>query len=228
MDRGVKAEDYAAHGVAEYWLVDPQQEQIEKYLLKGRRYGPATVLRKGSISSRSLALPRDLVGRDRWARRTRQVAGPERPARRSGPTWRFMGDRLESRRRPGDRPPYLSCEVVSIKWMGDSWGTDWKVGGTVDSWGPLGRFTGGDFREGRRSPQQGGAVVAHREEGMAIVREADFRIEAGLAGEHGDVASALDIPDLDRVAARGAGGDQAATVRRERQIDNLGQVGSGN
>jgi len=33
------------------------------------------------------------VGRDRWARRTRQFTKPERPARRSGPTptWRFMG-----------------------------------------------------------------------------------------------------------------------------------------
>ncbi len=29
-DRGVKMEDYAAHGVAEYWLVDPNAETVEQ------------------------------------------------------------------------------------------------------------------------------------------------------------------------------------------------------
>lgn len=32
-DRGVKFKDYAAHGVAEYWIIDPVKESIEKYLL---------------------------------------------------------------------------------------------------------------------------------------------------------------------------------------------------
>jgi len=32
-DRGVKFEDYAAHGVREYWIVDPQDETVEQYLL---------------------------------------------------------------------------------------------------------------------------------------------------------------------------------------------------
>lgn len=32
-DRGVKFEDYAAHGVQEYWIVDPREEVIEQYLL---------------------------------------------------------------------------------------------------------------------------------------------------------------------------------------------------
>ena len=32
-DRTVKFEDYAAHGVDEYWIVDPQQKTIEQYLL---------------------------------------------------------------------------------------------------------------------------------------------------------------------------------------------------
>jgi len=31
-DRGVKFEDYAAHGVAEYWIVDPDQNILEQYL----------------------------------------------------------------------------------------------------------------------------------------------------------------------------------------------------
>ena len=32
-DRGVKFEDYASHGVGEYWIVDPDEESIEQYLL---------------------------------------------------------------------------------------------------------------------------------------------------------------------------------------------------
>ncbi len=32
-DRGVKFDDYAAHGVQEYWIVDPDEETIEQYLL---------------------------------------------------------------------------------------------------------------------------------------------------------------------------------------------------
>lgn len=33
IDRGVKFEDYAAHGVAEYWIVDPETETLEQYRL---------------------------------------------------------------------------------------------------------------------------------------------------------------------------------------------------
>lgn len=32
-DRGIKFKDYAAHGVMEYWIVDPSKETVEKYLL---------------------------------------------------------------------------------------------------------------------------------------------------------------------------------------------------
>jgi Uma2 family endonuclease len=37
-DRGVKMENYAAHGVREYWLVDSAQEFIEQYDLQAERY----------------------------------------------------------------------------------------------------------------------------------------------------------------------------------------------
>ena len=33
IDRGVKKIDYAANGIAEYWIVDPVRRQIEQYLL---------------------------------------------------------------------------------------------------------------------------------------------------------------------------------------------------
>ena len=33
-DRGIKMEDYAAHGVKEYWLVEPQKQLVEQYYLK--------------------------------------------------------------------------------------------------------------------------------------------------------------------------------------------------
>lgn len=32
-DRGVKFDDYAAHGVSEYWIIDPAKELLEQYVL---------------------------------------------------------------------------------------------------------------------------------------------------------------------------------------------------
>jgi len=37
-DRGVKFLDYAAHGVGEYWIIDPDQEIVEQYALEGEAY----------------------------------------------------------------------------------------------------------------------------------------------------------------------------------------------
>jgi Uma2 family endonuclease len=37
-DREIKFADYAAHGVAEYWIVDTDQKSIEQYLLEGTQY----------------------------------------------------------------------------------------------------------------------------------------------------------------------------------------------
>jgi len=33
-DYGIKFEDYAAHGVNEYWIIDTEKESIEQYILK--------------------------------------------------------------------------------------------------------------------------------------------------------------------------------------------------
>ena len=37
-DRGIKFEDYALHGVREYWIIDPEQEFVEQYFLRGEIY----------------------------------------------------------------------------------------------------------------------------------------------------------------------------------------------
>ena len=37
-DRGVKREDYAAHGVAEYWIVDADDETVVAHRIEGRQY----------------------------------------------------------------------------------------------------------------------------------------------------------------------------------------------
>jgi Uma2 family endonuclease len=33
VDRGIKKQDYAAHGVQEYWIIDPIRQRIEQYIL---------------------------------------------------------------------------------------------------------------------------------------------------------------------------------------------------
>jgi Uma2 family endonuclease len=33
MDRGIKKQDYAEHGVREYWIIDPIRQRIEQYIL---------------------------------------------------------------------------------------------------------------------------------------------------------------------------------------------------
>lgn len=37
-DRGVKFEDYAAHGVGEYWIIDTDQQVVEQYILEGENF----------------------------------------------------------------------------------------------------------------------------------------------------------------------------------------------
>lgn len=37
-DRGVKFKDYQAHGINEYWIIDPKDETLEQYHLFGEEY----------------------------------------------------------------------------------------------------------------------------------------------------------------------------------------------
>jgi Uma2 family endonuclease len=54
-DRGQKFRDYEAHGVQEYWLVDPGNELIEQYLLRGSRYVLAVKAASGEVRSEAVA-----------------------------------------------------------------------------------------------------------------------------------------------------------------------------
>lgn len=54
-DRTVKFEDYAAHGIREYWIVDPETERVEQYELAGEQYRLRVKADSGEL--RSLAVP---------------------------------------------------------------------------------------------------------------------------------------------------------------------------
>lgn len=51
LDRGIKHEDYAANGVAEYWLVNPVLEQVEQFALREGRYVAVGTYADGVIKS---------------------------------------------------------------------------------------------------------------------------------------------------------------------------------
>ncbi len=50
-DRTTKFQDYAAHGVAEYWIVDAENETIEQYYLQNEEYGLLLKAKDGTINS---------------------------------------------------------------------------------------------------------------------------------------------------------------------------------
>ncbi|MGQ0540643.1 MAG: Uma2 family endonuclease [Blastocatellia bacterium] len=50
-DRETKFQDYAAHGVTEYWIVDPDMETVEQYLLKNEEYDLLLKSKDGVIES---------------------------------------------------------------------------------------------------------------------------------------------------------------------------------
>ncbi len=81
-DRGVKMEDYAAHGVREYWLVDPDREVVELYDLEGERYTLRAKQADGTLRSRvvtGFTVPvRAVFDRALNLETLRQLTGPDR------------------------------------------------------------------------------------------------------------------------------------------------------
>lgn len=53
-DREIKFQDYAAHGVSEYWIVDPDAETIEQYILDHGDYALHLKSNDGHIESRAV------------------------------------------------------------------------------------------------------------------------------------------------------------------------------
>lgn len=53
-DRGLKFDLYAASGVREYWLVDPDERTLEVYVLRGRAYAPLGSYRQGEVAASEL------------------------------------------------------------------------------------------------------------------------------------------------------------------------------
>ena len=51
MDRGVKFDDYASHGVSEYWIIDPVLETVEQYRLNEKVYDLTVKAKTGELES---------------------------------------------------------------------------------------------------------------------------------------------------------------------------------
>jgi Uma2 family endonuclease len=55
-DRGVKFRDYAHHGVKEYWIIDPEKQTIEQYLLQDdkKEFELFVKIHEGEIESKAV------------------------------------------------------------------------------------------------------------------------------------------------------------------------------
>lgn len=54
-DRETKFDDYAAHGVKEYWILDPDAEVVEQYLLRDEEYRLIKKTDSGILKSEAIA-----------------------------------------------------------------------------------------------------------------------------------------------------------------------------
>lgn len=50
-DREIKFQDYAAHGIREYWIIEPENEFIEQYFLQAEEYELLLKAKDGTIES---------------------------------------------------------------------------------------------------------------------------------------------------------------------------------
>lgn len=89
-DRGIKFEDYAVHGVREYWIVDAVAETIEVFRLDGQVYGIAEPLKQGIVASEvvpgfSIPVRSIFDDRENLAALRSILSGTAAAARRRGP-----------------------------------------------------------------------------------------------------------------------------------------------
>ncbi|HYV92428.1 MAG TPA: Uma2 family endonuclease [Chitinophagales bacterium] len=54
VDWGVKFEDYASHGINEYWIIDPRKKILEQYFLDKEQYHLQFKGKSGTVKSRSI------------------------------------------------------------------------------------------------------------------------------------------------------------------------------
>ncbi len=54
IDRGIKFNDYEAHQVEEYWIIDPETQVLEQYLLEDKKYQLRLKAKEGTVSSQAL------------------------------------------------------------------------------------------------------------------------------------------------------------------------------
>jgi len=54
-DRNIKFKDYEAHRIPEYWIIDPEKEVVEQYILQDGVYELQLKTAQGTISSYSLS-----------------------------------------------------------------------------------------------------------------------------------------------------------------------------
>ena len=73
-DRGIKYDDYEKHGVQEYWIIDPDKQALEQYLLDSKgNYELYLKAQSGYVEARAikgLKLPIEAIFDDRLAHET--------------------------------------------------------------------------------------------------------------------------------------------------------------
>lgn len=54
IDREIKFKDYEAHGVQEYWIINPDKQTVEQYILSGKSYELIMKGKNGIIESKAI------------------------------------------------------------------------------------------------------------------------------------------------------------------------------